>query len=92
MGTPISYQLRGALLGVFQSHPQTIYNKFTFTKEKDICIFLDRKVLSPCHFVVNAFLSASLHWTFWYLGRERRYLVNEDKLCVLAEICKGRAV
>lgn len=61
-GNPINYSLHRVLLKSFSSCPQTIYNKFEFTKEKDICVFLDGKVLSPCHFVENAFLSASLHW------------------------------
>lgn len=67
-----------------------ISNKSASMKEKDICVFLDRKVLSPRHLVENASLSASLCEASWPLRRERSYLVNKDKLCLLAEICKGR--
>lgn len=37
-----------------------IYNKSASTKEKHVCVFLDRKVLSPCHCVESAFLAGSL--------------------------------
>ena len=90
MGTPINYRPHRVLLRLLPTLSPTIYGKSASTKEKDICVFLDRKVLSPCHFLGNAFLSASLHRAWWYLRRERSYLVNKDKLCLLAEICKGR--
>ena len=89
MGSPISSRPHRLLLRLLPKRSPTICRK-SASKEKDICVFLDRKVLSPCHFAGSAFLSASLHQAWWYLRRERSYLLNKDKLCLLAEICKRR--
>ena len=90
MGSLISSRPHRVLLRLLPKRSPTICRKSASIKEKDICVFLDRKVMCPCYFAGSAFLSASLHQAWWYLRRERSYLVNKDKLCLLAEICKRR--
>lgn len=90
MGSPMSSRPHRVLLRLLPKQSPPIGHKSASTKEKDICVFLDRKVLCPWYFAGSAFLSASLHQAWWYLRRERSYLVNKDKLCLLAEICKRR--
>lgn len=89
-GVSHEFQATQSSLRLLPKQSPSICHKSASTKEKDICVFLDRKVLCPWYFEGSAFLSASLHQAWWYLRRERSYLVNKDKPRLLAEICKRR--